>query len=143
LDASGSVALCQSEEVKEKHMPVIVLLSPQAASWLDFVNTLKKELGADIETARSGAEALELAREKNPMAIIVDQGIEDLSGFGLVHQLMTINAMINVAWVSDLPADTFHEKTEGLGILMQLSPHPDLSEACQLAESLRQITGVI
>jgi hypothetical protein len=49
---------------------------------------------------------------------------------------LKIDAMIHTALVSDQPEEIFHDQTEGLGILMQLSPKPDRQEARRLSERL-------
>lgn len=122
-------------------MSFIVLVSAQPASWTLFADELKTALGVDIELARSGDEAVHLAEERNPVAVIIDQPVPDGDAIDLVRQLMTVNAMIHVAWVSDLPKEAFHDMSEGLGVLMQLSPQKDLSEASRLAVCLRQVSG--
>ncbi len=124
-------------------MPSIVLVSPRAEAWLGFTNALKKSAGVEIDTVGSGAEAVARAHSKQPLAMVIDQDIQDMAGLDLIRQLMSINAMINVAWASELSEDQFHETTEGLGIIMKLSPQPDSNEARILAERLGQITGAI
>lgn len=123
-------------------MSVIMLVSSQPASWTLFADELKTALGVDIELARTGAEALHLAGERHPLAVIIDQPLPDGKPIDLVRQLMAVNAMTHVAWVSELPEEMFHEMSEGLGILMQLSPNKDLSEASRLAVCLRQVSGL-
>lgn len=123
-------------------MSNMLLVSQQTALWTPFLEKLKIDLGVDVETVHTGAEAMHFARETDPVAVIIDQHIPDVDGIDLVRQLMTINAMIHVACVSDLPKEAFHEASEGLGVLMQLSPNKDLSEASQLAVCLRQVSGL-
>ena len=124
-------------------MQTIVLASPQVDQWKTFSEALRADTRANIVPVRSGAEALEAARTLKPLAMAVDAEMGDLSGAELVRRLIGINAMINTALASDEPEEVFHEETEGLGILMKLSPLPTPAEAGRFAECLRQVTGAI
>jgi len=121
-------------------MDNIVTVSAQAESWRGFTDALKELLSADIITVGSSSEAISLAQKNCPLAMVIDQNALDKPLAEMVREIMVIDAMINVACLSDLPEDEFHEKTEGLGILMQLSPNPDVSEAFQLASRIRQVS---
>jgi DNA-binding response OmpR family regulator len=121
-------------------MGPIVIVSPQVEKWGAFTAELGNQCQMDVIEARAGAEAIGAARQRKPVAVVIDQELGDMSGIALVLQLLQINAMINIALVSDQPEEVFHEKTEGLGILMKLSPIPDLQEAVQLS---KRLMGVI
>ena len=121
-------------------MGPIVIVSPQAEKWKDFTKELGHRCSTDVIEVRSDAEALDTVREKKPIILIIDQDLGDRPGIELVPQLLQINAMIHTALVSDQPEEIFHDQTEGLGILMQLSPYPDRQAAVQLYERL---AGVI
>lgn len=124
-------------------MRTIILASSRVDQWQAFSDALQAATQADIVKVRSGAEALQAAQTFNPLAVVVDAELDDLAGVELVRQLLSINAMINTALASDKPEEIFHEETEGLGILMQLSPLPTPAEAGRFAESLRQVAGVV
>jgi hypothetical protein len=49
--------------------------------------------------------------------------------------------MIYVAMASSRSEERFHEETEGLGLLMQLSPLPTSAEAGRLVDNLHQLSG--
>lgn len=124
-------------------MPIIVIVSSQPDRWIDFSKTLEKETDTLIDMVKTGAEAVDTARNKNPLAMLIDDDIQDIPGLDLVRQLLAVNAMIHLALASDLAEDQFHEKTEGLGLIMKLSPYPDVTEAHKLAERLHQLTGAV
>ena len=117
-------------------MGPIIMVSPQMEKWGAFATELGNQCKTDVIAVRAAAEAIDAARKKRPVAMIIDQDLGDMSGMGLVPQLLQINAMINIALVSDQPEEIFHDQTEGLGILMQLSPIADQQEAAQLSERL-------
>jgi DNA-binding NarL/FixJ family response regulator len=108
--------------------------------WKDFAEELGHRCSTDVIEVRSDAEAVVAARENKPVIMIIDQDLGDMPGVELVPRLLQINAMIHTALVSDQPEEIFHDQTEGLGILMKLSPLPDRQEAVHLCERL---SGVI
>lgn len=124
-------------------MSLIVIVSPRPDLWRHFAETLGHPSGIQIEMVKSGAAAIEVAQKRNPLAMILDRDIPDISRTNLVRQVLFINAMIHIAWVSAMPEDEFHQVTEGLGILMKLSPTPDSDQARELVARLGCITGVI
>jgi CheY-like chemotaxis protein len=124
-------------------MHTIILASPRVDQWQAFGEALGAGAQADIVYARSGEQALEAARKLNPLVVALDADLGDYSGTELVRRLMGVNAMIYTALSSDEPEEIFHEHTEGLGILMKLSPQPTPAEADRLAQCLRQVTGAV
>lgn len=121
-------------------MGPIVIVSPQVEKWKDFTAELSHRCSTDVIEVRSDTEAVDAAREKRPVMVIIDQDLGDMPGIELVPRLMQINAMIHTALVSDQPEEIFHDQTEGLGILMKLSPLPDRQEAVRL---YKHLSGVI
>lgn len=121
-------------------MKSIVIVSPELDKWDAFAAELGNQCQMDVTQARSGSEAIAAAQEKKPIAMVVDQDLGDMAGIDLVPQLLQINALINVALVSDQSEEAFHESTEGLGILMKLSPRPDAQAANDFS---KRLTGVV
>ena len=64
---------------------------------------------------------------------MVDDRLGSVSGVKLIRSLLERNAFLNIAAVSLLSPDDFHEETEGLGIVMQLSSPPTEEDAVQVA----------
>jgi len=124
-------------------MQTIVLASPQVDRWQAFSNALTSIIQADIVTVRSAADAIEAAQTLHPQLVVVDAELGDLTAAELIRRLLGIDAMINTAVASGEAEAIFHEETEGLGILMKLSPLPTSAEAGRLAECLRQVTGIV
>lgn len=121
-------------------MNSIIVASPQVGQWGDFTAALENKCQMDVTAACSGAEVIAIAQKKPPVAVVIDQNMGDMAGIDLVLQLLHVNALINVALVSDQSNEVFHEKTEGLGILLKLPPIPDGQAALDFSECL---TGVI
>jgi CheY-like chemotaxis protein len=122
-------------------MHTVVLVSPRVDEWKDLVRVLKDDGRFSTVSVRNGADALEAAAAQAPLAMVIDEGLDDISGIELTTRLLHVNAMINVALASGRPQETFHEETEGLGLLMQLSPLPTTAEAGELVNALLQLTG--
>jgi hypothetical protein len=75
-----------------------------------------------------------------PLGVIIDENLPDMSGLDLVRRLLPINAMINTVMISKLPPETFHEASEGLGILSQLPPMPTPSDASAILARLKRMS---
>ena len=98
--------------------------------------------GAAIDWATSGQAVLETI-VTNPVDLVVaDEDLGDTPGLALVKQLVRTNPLINCALVSSLPAEEYHEASEGLGILMQLPPEPSKADGQQLMARMNQIMGI-
>jgi DNA-binding NarL/FixJ family response regulator len=115
------------------------MVSPHVEKWKPFAAELGSRCQVDVISTRTGAQALDAAREKTPVAMVVDQDLGDMPGVALVPLVLQFNAMIHLALVSEQPEERFHEETEGLGILMQLPPLPDRQTAVQFSECLRGV----
>ena len=124
-------------------MSSIVMATSQPVKWRDFMQVLEDKSGLPTKVVSTADEVLQSARGGNLLAVILTQDAEGMTGMEVVHRLITINAMIHVAWTSALTEEEFHKATEGLGILMKLSPTPDIEEASCLAERLGEMSGAI
>ncbi len=115
-----------------------ILLVAREASLSPFEQTLVIA-GAEVTCCGAGRSAEEMICENNYAAVAVDEHLLDGEGLDFVRQWTKKYPLVNFALVSDQPADDFHEITEGLGIFMQLHPHPDEKEAEQMLGLLSKI----
>ena len=74
-----------------------------------------------------------------PALMVIDEEIGGISNFEIARQIVMMNPMINLALVSGLSSDDFHEAGEGLGILAQLPRHPGKDEALKLVKLMSKI----
>jgi DNA-binding response OmpR family regulator len=113
------------------------------ASSNEKLQTLVDELESTPEVhtgwARTSVEAIELASTSTHGLMIIDAQVGDKSGLDLAREVIMVNAGINMAVISDQPADEFHAASEGLGILAQLPPNPGISEAEQLLHLVEKL----
>lgn len=124
-------------------MSGIIMATSRPERWREFMHVLGEAPGVSTDVVSTGDQVLKAARTKDLLAVVIDQDVSGTSGAGLVRRLLSINAAIHVAWISQLTDEAFHEATEGLGILMKLSPTPNLSEVHDLAARLGKMSGAI
>jgi CheY-like chemotaxis protein len=117
----------------------ILLLTPAPANSLHFANSLAAECGGPLLRAGECAEALQKVSSHKPGLVIVDEHLRDGTALEFIRQLVNLNAFVNVAVMSGLPEDRFHEAYEGLGVLAQLPPRPGRREAADLLAKYRQV----
>ncbi|MDP2862874.1 MAG: hypothetical protein Q8N95_08790 [Desulfobacterales bacterium] len=68
--------------------------------------------------------------------IIIDEKVEGQSCMDIAKDMIRVNAMANLALVSSLSPEEFHEASEGLGIMAQLPLNPDEKNAELLLNAL-------
>jgi CheY-like chemotaxis protein len=119
-------------------MMEILAVGP-AASFDEFKDEIGVAGDASIERVGSGAEALAKLSEKKVDLVVIDETLKDMTGLDLARQVAFRNPMTAVALVSAVSPEDFHEATEGLGILAQLSPRPGRRESRSLIETLSKV----
>ena len=87
----------------------------------------------------SGQKALAAIAAQGFDLLIVDENLGDMTGLELIESVVTQNPMLNCAAIGSLEPDEFHEASEGLGVLMQLSIEPKKNEVQQLLDHLKKI----
>jgi DNA-binding response OmpR family regulator len=119
----------------------ILLVSPARDHLSVFAAALSSEAGVAVGWAESGKEALEIAGAERPHLVVIDDALADTAALDLVAQLLTLDAMMNTAVVSEVPPEEFHAASEGLGVMAQLPPHPGRENAAETLASLKRLTG--
>ena len=88
-------------------------------------------------------DSVEKARERAsgtmPHLMVIDETVDGLSSLEIARQIVLTNPMINLALVSSLSPEDFHEASEGLGIVAQLPRCPGKDDASRLLKTLRSI----
>lgn len=72
--------------------------------------------------------------------IIIDEKVDGRTGPDIAMEMIRVNAMANLALVSGLSPEEFHEATEGLGIMAQLPLTPDAKDAERLLSILTALS---
>ncbi len=120
-------------------MKTFLIVTDRADDFSGLVRGLHSQAEADIRYADSVKAALDTAVQSPPNLMIIDERAGSLSGLEIAGMIIRKNAMINLAVVSDLPPEEFHEASEGLGIMAQLPPCPDSGDAEILLETLSKM----
>jgi DNA-binding response OmpR family regulator len=71
--------------------------------------------------------------------IIIDEKVENKPGLDIAKDIIRINAMANLALVSGLAPEEFHEASEGLGIMAQLPFNSNEQDAEMLLKALETL----
>jgi len=120
----------------------ILIVSSDENSLLDFQSALRRYGEMDISRTESGGKALHIASEKAFDLVVTDEFLSDMSGLAFAEKLVSLNPLINCVSVSRLSPKAFHEKSEGLGLLMQLPPNPGGEDAKKLMEQLKNVLNL-
>ncbi len=118
----------------------ILIAAAERSRLQEFADALAADPVIEVGWAHTGAAALAGAAAHTPLAVIVDASLPDMEGLELVRRLLSINAMIFTAVISELPAERFHEESEGLGVLAQLPPRPAPAQASELLGRLKRLS---
>ena len=116
-------------------MKRILIVTQQADNFSKLAKGLIAEKTYDViwansvETARSAAFGL-------MDLIIIDENLDERSGMSIAKDMIRVNALAQLALVSELSPEEFHEAAEGLGVLAKLPPHPDEKDAERLLNAL-------
>jgi len=86
-----------------------------------------------VEAARSAAFGL-------MDLIIIDDNLDERSGLSIAKDLIRVNALAQLALVSELSPEEFHEAAEGLGVLARMPPHSDEKDAERLLNALAALS---
>lgn len=122
----------------------VLVISTNAAKFSAFKKKLKEsnEVEEVFETGDLKT-TLSWVRQGNVDTVVVDEELDNITGCAFLESLVKVNPMVNTALVSSLSGGDFHEATEGLGVLMPLSPEPSTEEAELLISKLSRVAGLM
>jgi DNA-binding NtrC family response regulator len=110
-------------------MKKILIVTSQNQKFTEFADTLTREGGFDIVNVNSPEGAVAHVGGAVPRLVVIDEIVGGTPGLTIARSILMKNAMINQAVVSPLTPEEFHEASEGLGIMAQISPVPDAASA--------------
>ena len=120
-----------------------VLVVDDEQSISDLVSTSLRFVGFDVRTAASGQEALRVAEEFKPQAMVLDVMLPDLNGFEVCEKLRNEGQDVGVLFLT--AKDTVEDKVYGLtrgGDDYMTKPF-SLEELVARLKALLRRTGVI
>ena len=121
----------------------LLLVSPDKASLSGLASALSEHDDVDLSWAESGEKALHIVSEITFDLVVTDERLGDMTGLEFAGRLLSVNPMIHCASVSGLSPENFHEASEGLGLMAQLSAQPGEEDAKRLLQHLRQLKNLI
>ena len=121
----------------------ITIVTNKVDRFAEFSQALAESFSTDLQWAESVEACLKHASDSPPDLMIVDESTDNTPALEIARRIVAINALINLAVVSSLPDNEFHEAGEGLGILAQLPSNPQKQHATDLAEKLESILGAL
>lgn len=116
----------------------ILVVTRRALALADFADALAKGTGLSLRFTDGWINAQAVLKEQPPAFAVLDEGLRGGPPLDLARQIMRVNAGINLAVVSALQPDAFHEASEGLGILSAVPPQPGPEDGTRLAEVFRR-----
>lgn len=112
----------------------VVILTPRETALRDFAEGLQTE-GAWVEFYQEPDHVLLMAKDPSLKLVIVDDTV--MCPFKpFILALLKANAMLNTAVITGMDEETFHEASEGLGVLGALGAQVCAAEAKALMEKL-------
>ena len=121
----------------------VILVSSREKALVPFVEALRSDQDIKLNISDTGAAVLTQVRHQAPHLVIIDDHLDNQAPLDLVTELLQLNAMINIAMVSTMDDDAFHEATEGLGLLPRLPSPPEAADASTMLTKLRALPGLI
>jgi DNA-binding NarL/FixJ family response regulator len=120
----------------------ILIVTPHPGRLGEFAQCLADRGDIQVAWAEDGKAAVSDVMMHTPLAVIIDDNLLDMPGLDLVRRLLPINALINIAVISDLSLEAFHEAGEGLGIMAQLPVDPTKSHALDILARLERMAAL-
>ena len=122
-------------------MLIILLASKRLDVLAPFIEALQDDEEVELETTGMAADVLSKVAEKPPQLVIIDYHLTDMAPLDLAREILQSNALVNIAVVSTMSEDDFHEATEGLGLLPRLPSPPLAADAQVVLQQLRAVLG--
>ena len=121
----------------------LLLVSPDEDSLSGLASALMEDGDVDLSWAESGEKALDIASDTAIDLVVTDESLGDMTGLEFAGRLLSVNPIINCASVSRLSTESFHEVSEGLGLIAQLPIQPGKEDADKLLQHLRYLRGLM
>ena len=126
----------------DKRIITALLVSSEERALSGLESYVKRYPKVHILRAKSCQEALHIISGKAVDLVVADENPQDMTGLEFIKKLITLNPIINCAVVSSLSPKDFHEASEGLGLLMQLSVRPDEKQSETLIHNLKKVMNL-
>jgi DNA-binding response OmpR family regulator len=116
----------------------ILVVTRRPMELAEFTDALSEGTGLPVRFTDGWANAQAVTKELVPSFAVLDEGLRGGPPLELAKRIIRENAMINMAVVSPLSGEEFHEASEGLGILAQVPEKPTEADGTALAKVFRR-----
>lgn len=119
----------------------ILIVTLRPTLWTVVFSVIKSR-GASVRQATSLEQGLELVRQQSPTLVVFDMRLEPEELRKAVIDLLTVNAMPYTVAVSQMTKEEFHDKMEGLGLLMLLPVDFSIHDVEKMITTLERVIGL-
>ena len=118
----------------------ILIVTSRPEQWAPVLPVMEGR-GAAVRQAGSLEQGMELVRQQAPALAVLDLGLEPEELRKAVIDSLRVNALIHTAAVSPMSAAEFHDKMEGLGMLMSLPVDFTVQDVEKMMTALKGLAG--
>jgi DNA-binding NarL/FixJ family response regulator len=122
---------------------IILMVTDNTAPLAALAAALEQRSGIEVRFAASGDAGFDFLQRHRVDLVIIDQWLDQGSGIAFAKQLVKAHPLVNIAIVGSEDDESFHQATEGLGVLMQLPPQAGAVEAEKLLTVLERIGALL
>lgn len=132
----------ETSDAAESVVIKTLLVSGAANNLAAFADGLGENGQAELRQTASGSEAAALLEEQEFDLVVIDEQLDDQQGLKFLTYVAKNRPFANTVLVSELSHDDFHEVTEGMGVLMQLSNPPAKEDAVRVLNQIKKILSL-
>ena len=118
----------------------ILIVTDRKALLEGVFTPLEDQRRCTIQWCDSPQAAAGAVGRRRPDLAVIDRQVSGQDGLALCRDLLRFDAFVNLAQVSDLDDESFHEFSEGLGLVGRLPETPAPADVNRLLEQLAQIS---
>jgi len=118
----------------------ILVLSSRSALWESLMPAFAAR-GASVRMASTLEEGLDSLRSSRAVLVVLDLALGGEALRKVVFQILSIDAMIHTAALSDMSHEEFHDAMEGLGMLAGLPMEPSAADVEGLMDALAKVSA--
>ncbi len=119
----------------------VLLASQDKNSFCDMIDAFQSR-SVQVDLAQSGTLALTMIAKTPYNLLITDEHLIDMTSRSLIERTVTLNPLMNCVAINTLSNKDFHEKFEGMGVLMQFPPSPDAKDVQKLLDHIEKIDSL-
>jgi DNA-binding response OmpR family regulator len=128
--------MCQPKE----RLALSAVVVGRETSVFDDICPLFQQQGLQVRWAGTGTGALDLLETGPADLMIIEAHLPDMTAKELIEKVVMINAAVHCAVIGSLSEKRFHDRYEGLGVLMQLPAAPAATDITALLKHFERIS---